>query len=60
MEFKFGVTKLLRPDANGFTVLDGARGNPFSSSVGAAQRSSMYFGQNQGPSTSANPMNESD
>ena len=44
MEFKFSVGKLLRPDANGFAVLDGSRGNPFGSSAGAAQRSSMHFG----------------
>ena len=31
MEFKFGITKLLRPDATDFAVLDGSRGNPFSS-----------------------------
>ena len=61
MEFKFGVTKLLRPDASGYSVLDGSRGNPFSSNAGAAQRSSMYFGQGQGNVGAAgNPLNESD
>ena len=61
MEFKFGIAKLLRPDASGYTVLDGSRGNPFSSTAGAAQRSSMYFSQGQGPTGAAgNPLNESD
>ena len=61
MEFKFGIAKLLRPDATGFTVLDGSRGNPFSASSGAAQRSSMYFGQGQGSTGAAgNPLTESD
>ena len=61
MEFKFGIAKVLRPDANGYTVLDGSRGSPFSASTGAAQRSSMYFGQGQGPKgAGGNPLNEAD
>lgn len=28
MEFKFLVSKLFRPDAQGFVVLDGSKGNP--------------------------------
>jgi len=35
MEFKFGVNKLLRPDEQGFSCLDGNRGNPFSSAAAA-------------------------
>ena len=31
MEFKFDLAKLLNPDANGFCMLSGARGNPFQS-----------------------------
>ena len=60
MEFKFSVGKLLRADANGFVVLDGSKGNPFSSSAAANQRSSMYFGQGPGPAASATPLNEAD
>ena len=59
MEFKFNITKLLRPDEQGFCCLDGARGNPFSS-VAAQQRSSMYFGQGPGPAASAAPLTEGD
>ena len=60
MEFKFSVGKLLRPDANGFSVLDGARGNPFSSQPGAANRSNMYFGQGPGSAAAAAPLTDSD
>lgn len=28
MEFKFSVSKLLRPDTQGFIVLNGSKGNP--------------------------------
>ncbi len=35
MEFKFNVVKLLKPDANGFVVMDGARGNPYNARAGA-------------------------
>ncbi len=60
MEFKFNVTKLLRPDATGFCCLDGNRGNPFSN-TGAAQRSSsMYFGSGGGPTASVAPLSEAD
>ena len=59
MEFKFNVTKLLRPDASGFCCLDGNRGNPFSSG-GAAQRSSMYFGSGMSPAQSSAPLGEAD
>ena len=51
MEFKFNVGKLLRPDADGFTVLDGSRGNPFGGQA-VAQRSSRHFGMGNGPAAS--------
>lgn len=59
MEFKFNVGKLLRPDEQGFSVLDGSRGNPFSQ-LGAAQRSSMHFGQGPGRAASVAPLGEGD
>ena len=62
MEFKFSIAKLLRSDALGICVLDGARGNPFASTKGAANRSSMYFGQGPGPAAPGgqNAMSEAD
>lgn len=60
MEFKFNVGKLVRPDATGFSVLDGSRGNPFSSTANAKNRSSMYFGNGTGPANMAAPIQESD
>lgn len=59
MEFKFNVAKLLRPDATGMAMLDGARGNPFKSTAASQQRSSMYFGGGNGPASTA-AMNEGD
>jgi len=35
MEFKFNVSKLLRPDEQGYALLDGSRGNPFASHAAA-------------------------
>ena len=60
MEFKFNVVKLLKPDSNGFIVLDGSRGNPYNARAGAQQRSSMYFGQGNGPAASMAPISEAD
>ena len=51
MEFKFNVGKLLKPDANGYVVLDGSKGNPYARSSAAAMKnrsSGMYFGQGPG------------
>ena len=59
MEFKFNVGRLLRPDAEGYCILDGSRGNPFGN-AGAAQRSSMYFGQGSGPAAAQAPLGEGD
>ena len=58
MEFKFNIGKLLRPDATGFSVLDGQRGNPFLSHASAKNKSSMYFGSGAGPASSVAHMNE--
>ena len=42
MEFKFNVTKLLKPSATGYVVLDGKQGNPYEKNVAAA------YGRNSG------------
>ena len=60
MEFKFNVGKLVRPDASGFSVLEGSRGNPFSNTAAAKNRSSMYFGSGAGPANMAAPISEAD
>ena len=51
MEFKFDLAKLLMPDAQGFVVLDGAKGNPAfeSEKQRYGQKSSLFSNGSHGP-----------
>jgi len=50
MEFKFGLAKLLKPDAQGYVVMDGAKGNPAleSDKQRYGQKSTVFGNTSQG------------